>query len=100
MKQIKLIGHFGVMTSLTIMVFLGVSYGATVTVQREGALQGGQESAIVRDSVNKDDNRLTFAPQRLNERSDSFVESETGRHSVKMERYKPYKEGEGERKIK
>jgi hypothetical protein len=99
MKQIKSISYFGVITSLTIMVFLGASYGATVTVQREGALQGGQESTVARDSVN-DDNRFTFVPQRLNNKSDSVVESDTGRRAAKMERYKPYQEGEGERKIK
>jgi hypothetical protein len=97
MKHIKSLCYISVIASLMTMVFLGSVYGASVTVQREGALQGGQESTV---AIDKDDNQLTFAPQRLKNKSDSLIESDTGRQAVKMERYKPYQEGEGESKIK
>jgi hypothetical protein len=89
-----------VITSLMIMMFLGTVYGASMTIQREDALQKSQESSVSKNDVAVDGNQLKFTPQRLRDKSDSGMESETGNHSVKMERYKPYQEGEGERKIK
>ena len=100
MKHIKSLFYMSVITSLLIMIFFGTVYGSSVTMQREGDLQKGQESAVAKNDVNMDGNQLKFAPQRLKDKIDSGMESETGRHSVKMERYKPYQEGEGERKIK
>jgi hypothetical protein len=98
MKQIKSIIYFGMVSSLTIMVFLGTVSGASVTVQREGALQNDQESPVVKNDVIMDGNQLTFSPQRLKKKTDSGMES-AGNPSVIRERYKPYTEGEGERKI-
>lgn len=100
MKQIKSLFYISVITSLMITMCLGTVYGASVTVQREGAIQGDQESVVVKGNVNVDGNQLKFAPQRLRDKSDAAIESDTGRLSVKMERYKMYHEGEGERKIK
>jgi hypothetical protein len=100
MKQMKPFFYMGVITSLMIMMFLGTVYGASVTMQCEGALQNGQESTVSKNNVNMDGNQLKLAPQRLKNKNDSGMESETVSQSVKMERYKPYKEGEGERKIK
>ena len=89
-----------VITPFLIMIFFGTVYGASVTMQREGALQKDRESAVAKNDVNMDGNQLKFAPQRLKNKSDSAIESDAGRQSVKMERYKPYQVGEGERKIK
>ena len=100
MKQIKSLFYMSVITSFMIMMFFGTVYGASVTMQREGALQKGQESAVAKNDVNRDGDQLKFTPQRLRDKNDSGMESETGSHSVRMERYKPYQEGEGERKIK
>jgi hypothetical protein len=100
MKQMKPFFYMSVITSLMIMMFLGTVYGTSVTMQREGALQNGQESTVSKDNVNMDGNQLKLAPQRLKNKNDSGTESETVSQSVRMERYKPYKEGEGERKIK
>jgi hypothetical protein len=100
MKQIKSICYISVITSFLIMMFLGTLYGASVTMQRESASQNGQESAVSTDNVNMDGNQLKSTPQRLKNKSDSGIESEPGNHLVSKERYKPYKEGEGERKIR
>ncbi len=100
MKDIKSLFYMIVITPFLIMIFLGTVYGASVTMQREGALQKDRESAVAKNDVNRDGNQLKFSPQRLRDKSDSGIESEAGNHSVKMERYKPYQEGEGERKIK
>lgn len=89
-----------VITSLMIILFLGTVYGASVTMQRESALQNGQESTVANYIMKIDGNQLKLAPQRVKDKNDSGMESETGKQSVRMERYKPYKEGEGERKIK
>lgn len=100
MKQMKSIFYISVIPSLLIMMLSGTVYGASVTLQREGALQNGQESTVSKSDVNRDGNQLILAPQRLKNRSDSGMESETGRQSVRMDRYKSYKEGEGDRKIR
>jgi hypothetical protein len=100
MKQLKSVFFMSVITSFMIMMFFGTVYGATVTMQREGAPQSGQESTVLKNDVNITDNQLKLAPQRLKDKNDSGMESEAGNRSVKMEQYKPYKEGEGERKIK
>ncbi len=100
MKRIKSFFYMSVITSFLIMMFSGTGYGASVIMQREGALQNGQESAVAKSNLNTDGNQLKFAPQRLKDKNTPGMESETGDHSVRMERYKPYKEGEGERKIK
>lgn len=89
-----------VIPSLLNMVFLGTVYGASVTMQHEGSIQNGQESTVVKDPVNMDGNQLKFTPQKLKNKSDSGMESDAGNQSVRMERYKPYREGEGERKIR
>lgn len=99
MKQMKSLFYIIVIPSLLIMMLSGTVYSASVTLQREGALQNGQESTVSKNDVNRDGNRLVLAPQRLKNRSDSgIMESETSSQSVRMERYKSYKEGEGERK--
>jgi len=100
MKRIKSLFYMSVITSLMIMMFFGTIYGASVTMQREAGLQTGQESAVAKDDVNRDGNQLTFSPLRLKNKMDSGMESDTGNPSVKKERYKPYQEGEGERKIR
>jgi hypothetical protein len=100
MKQMKPFFYMSVLMPLMIMMFLGAVYGASVTMQREGALQNGQESTVLKNNVNMDGNQLKLAPQRLKNKNDSGMESETVSQSVRMERYKPYKEGEGERKMK
>jgi hypothetical protein len=100
MKQMKSLFYISVITSFMIMMFLGTVYGASVTMQREGALQNGQESTVANNSVKMDGNQLKLAPQRLKDKNDSGMVSEAGKQSVRMERYKPYKEDEGERKIK
>jgi hypothetical protein len=100
MKTIKLSFYVSLITLLWIMIYFGTVYGSSVIIQREGALQKGQESAVSKNDVAMDGNQLKFTPQRLRDKSDFGMESETGSHSVKMERYKSYQEGEGERKIK
>ncbi len=83
-----------------ITMCLGTLYGASVTAQREDAFQKGQEGAVSTDNVNRDGNQLRLAPRKLKDKTDPGMESLSGLHTVKMERYKPYHEGEGERKIK
>lgn len=100
MKQMKSVFYISVIPSLLIMMFLGTVYGASVTMQSEGALQNSQESTVSKNDVNMDGNQLKLAPQRLKNKSDSGMESDTGSPLVRMERYKPYKEGEGKRKTK
>lgn len=100
MKQMRSFFYIIVIPSLLIMMFSGTVYGASVTMQREGALQNDQESTVSKNDVNMDGNQLKLAPQRLKNRGDSGMEPETGSQAVRMERYKSYKEGEGERKIK
>ena len=100
MKQMKSLFYIGVIASLWIMICFGTVYGASVTMQREGALQNGQESTVAKNNMNIDDNQRKIAPQRLKNKNDFGMESEAGNHSVRMERYKPYKEGEGESKIR
>lgn len=99
MNQTKSIFYISVMTSLMIMMCLGTVYGGSVTVQHEDALQQGQEVGVSTNNVNRDDNQLRLAPRRLKDKTDPGRESSTGSPSVRMERYKPYQEGEGERKI-
>ena len=99
MKRIKSLFSMSVITSLIIIMSLGTVYSASVTLQREEGLQKGQENAVEKDDVNRDGNQLTFSPQRLKNKSDSGMESDAGDPSVKRERYKPYQEGGGERKI-
>jgi hypothetical protein len=100
MKQMKSLFYIGVIASLMIMMFIGTVHGVSVTVQREGAIQGDQEGVVVKDNVKTDGHQLKFAPQRLKNKSDAGMESDAGNQSVRMERYKPYQEGEGERKIR
>jgi hypothetical protein len=100
MKQMKSLFHMSVITSLMIIMFFGSVHGASVTIQREGALQEVQESVVSKNDVRMDGNQPKFTPQRLRDKNDSGRESQTGSASVRMERYKPYQEGEGERKIK
>jgi len=99
MKKVKLIFYVSLITLLWIMVYFTTVYGASVTMQREGGLKS-QEIAVAKEDVNRDGNQPTFSPLRLKNKTDSGMESDTGNPSVKVERYKPYKEGEGERKIK
>ena len=100
MRHMKKIFYIGVIPSFLVMMFLGTLYGASVTMHREGSLQDGQESAVTEDHVNRALNQPTFAPQSVKDKTDPGAESGTANRSVKMERYKPYREGEGERKIR
>lgn len=100
MKQMRSFFYISVIPSLLIMMFSGTAYGDSVTMQLEGALQNGQKSTVSKNDMNTDSNQLKMAPQSLKNRSDSGMEPETGKQAVRMERYKSYKEGEGERKIK
>lgn len=100
MKRIKPLCYMIVIPSFLSMAFLGTVYGASVTMQREGTLQNGQESTVVKDPVNMDVNQIEFTPRKLKDKSGSGMESDAGNRSVSMERYKPYREGEGERKIR
>jgi hypothetical protein len=100
MKKIKISFYFSLITLLWIMMYFGNVYGSSVTMQREGALQKGQENVVEKSDVNITGNQPKFTPQRLRDKSDSAMESQAGSPSVRMERYKPYQEGEGERKIK
>jgi len=102
MKHMKSLFYISVITSLLILMFLGTLYGASVTMQREGALQNqnDQEITVSKNNMNMAGNQLKLAPQRLKNKSDSGMESESGIQSGGMEQYKPYKDGEGERKIK
>lgn len=100
MKQMKSLFHMSVITSLMIIMFFGSVHGASVTIQREGALQKDQESVVSKNDMRMDGNQPKFTPQRLRDKNDSGRESQTGSPSVRMERYKPYQEGEGEGKTK
>lgn len=100
MKQMKSLFHISVITSLMIITFFGSVHGAPVTIQREGALQKGQESVFSNNDMRMDGNQPKFTPERLRDKNDSGRESQAGSPSVRIERYKPYQEGEGERKIK
>ncbi len=86
--------------SLMLMMFFGTAYAASVTMQREAGLQNGQESAVAKDNMDRDGSQLTFSPLRSKNKMDAGRESEAADHAVTMERYKPYREGEGERKIR
>ncbi|MBA4421689.1 MAG: hypothetical protein C0390_01160 [Syntrophus sp. (in: bacteria)] len=100
MKRMTSLIYTSVIPSFLITVFLGTVYGASMTMQREGGLQNGQESTVAKDDVYRDGSQLTFSPLRLKNKSDSGRESGADSPSVKMERYKPYQKGEGERKIR
>jgi hypothetical protein len=100
MKRIKPLFYMIVITSFLNMVFLGTVYGASVAMHREGSLQNGQNGTLADNHVKTDGNQLRFAPQGLKKKSDAGVESDAGNPSVRMERYKPYQEGEGERKVR
>jgi len=100
MKKIKISFYFSLITLLWIMMVFGNVYGSSVTMQREGAPQIGQEGAVEKNDVNIVGNKPKFTPQRLRDKSDVAMESQAGSPSVRMQRYKPSQEGEGERKIK
>ena len=100
MKKIKKSFYFSLITLLWIMTYFGPVYGSAVTMQREGALQKGKESAVEKNDVNTAGNKPMFTPQRLRDKSDSAMESQADSTSVRMQRYKPSQEGEGERKVK
>lgn len=100
MKHMKSLFYISVITSLLILIFLGTVLGASVTMQREGALQNDQEITVSKNNMNMAGNQLKLAPQRLKNKRYSGMESEAGSQSGGMEQYKPYKDGEGERKIK
>lgn len=98
MKHIKAL--FPTSVIMILIIFFGTVYGSSLTIQREGVLQKGQESVGLKTDLSMDSNQLMFTPKGLRDKNDSAVESQTGSQSVRTERYKPYKEGEGERKIK
>jgi hypothetical protein len=100
MKPIKLFLYMSVIISFTIMMLLGTGYGASVTMQREAAPQKAQENAVVKKDMNVEGNQLKFAPRRLKGKNDSGTESERGDRPVNIQRYKPFKDGEGERKMR
>lgn len=99
MTHTKSIICFGLVASLTIMIFRGTVSGASVTVQRETAVQNGQESVVVKSDTTAGGSEITFAPRRLKSKTDSGAES-VGDRSVRRERFKPYEEGQGDRKMK
>jgi hypothetical protein len=98
MKRTESLFYMSVITSFLVMMLSGTVYGASVTMQREAGLQTGQESAVTKDDVNRDGNQLKFSPLRLKNNNDSGGEPEADNRSVKKERYKPYIEGQGEKK--
>ena len=100
MKRIKPLCYMIVIPSFLILVFLGSLYGASVTFHQEGSLQNSLEDTVGNNHVKADDNQFKFAPQGLKNKSDSGKESGDRNLSVRRERYKPYQEGEGERKVK
>jgi hypothetical protein len=100
MKRIKPLCYMIVIPSFLSMVFLGSLYGASVTFLQEGSLHDSQEGAVANNHVKADGNQLKFAPQGLKNKSDSGKESGDRYPSVRRERYKPYQEGEGERKVR
>jgi hypothetical protein len=100
MKRVNPLIHMSLFILLTIMMLLGTAHSASVTMQSEVAIQKGQECEALKNDVTLDESQSKFTPQKSRDKNSSVVESETGRHSMKMERYKPYSEGEGERKIR
>jgi hypothetical protein len=63
MKKIKISFYFSLITLLWIMMVFGNVYGSAVTMQRVGALQKGQESAVEKNDVNIAGNQPKFTPQ-------------------------------------
>jgi len=100
MKRIKPLYYMIVIPFFFSMVCLGTLYGASVTMQHEGTLQNGRERPVVKDPVNMNGRQIEFTPQKSRDKRGSGMQSDAGNPLVEMERYKPYREGEGERKIK
>lgn len=100
MKRMKSILYISLIPAFLGMMFLGTVSGASVTMQREAGLQTGQESVAAKGDANRDGNPLTFSPLKSKNKMDSGRESEADNRAVITERYKPYQEGEGERKTR
>lgn len=100
MKQLKSIIGISAIASVLILMYLGTVYGGSVTMQREGAPQGGQESTVAKNNGDMDRNPMKFTPRKQKNKDDSGRESEEGDRPVSFQRYKPYTEGEGEKKVK
>jgi hypothetical protein len=98
MKQSQLTLFIGVFIVCVATVLCGVAQGAQVTMQREGSVQNVQKSAIINEDLNIDGNNLTFIPERQKDTKDSGTEATKGDGSANIQRYKPYKNGEGEKK--
>lgn len=90
----------GGIASLLIMTAAGTLCGASVTVLREGPPEGGRESAVVQDAADSDGKQRLFAPRKARDKSESGSESDTRSRPAKMERYKPYQEGVGEKRTR
>jgi|GEM_PF-1906968 len=100
MKCLNKILRIGGIASLLMMTAAGTLYGASVTMHREGSPEGGRESAVIQDSERRDRNQLRFAPQKLRSKNESGTASDAENRPATMERYQPYQEGVGERKVR
>ena len=99
MKKIKALMSAMAIALVILMTGLGTLYGdVSSKLYREGGLSGGQAAAAKGNPLNAD--QSTFTPARTKDKSESVTESEGSRLPLKMERYKPYKEGEGQSRIR
>lgn len=86
-------------TFFLIVLCSGPLYGSAVTIQYEGAPPDDRKGVSDTDST-VPGNQIIMTPRKLKEKNDSGMETEKISGSVRREHYKPYREGEGERKIK
>jgi hypothetical protein len=94
MKKLKSYIIAAVVPFVILMMGLGILYGGVSSKQyHEGGLAASKDSTFGADPS-------TFTPARSKDKSESLAESESHRLTVPMERYKPYKEGEGESKTR
>ena len=98
MKQSQLAILIGMFLVCVMTMFCGIAQGTQVTMQREGAVQNIQESTVINEELNSDGNHLTFTPERRKDTKTSGTEDAKGKSSANIQRYKPYKNGEGEKK--
>jgi len=98
MKQSQLPLMIGMFSVCVLTMFCGIAQGTQVTMQREGAVQNIQENTVINEDLNSDGNHLTFTPERRKDTKTSGTEGAKGKGSANIQRYKPYKNGEGEKK--
>jgi hypothetical protein len=98
MKQSQLTFFTGVFIFCVMTMLCGIAQGTQVTMQREGAVQNVQKSTAINEDLNIDGNNLTFIPERQKDTKASGTEATKGSGSANIQRYKPYKNGEGEKK--